>query len=113
MEKIIYMDHAATTPVRKEVLDEMMPYFSEYYGNPSSIYYLSNFSKIAIDKARERVAKTINAEKNEIYFTGGGTEADNWAIKGIASKLRDKGNHIITSKIEHHAILHTFQPARL
>ncbi len=107
MEKIIYMDHAATTPVRKEVFDEMMPYFSEYYGNPSSIYHLSNFSKIAIDKARERVAKAINAEKNEIYFTGGGTESDNWALKGIASKLRDKGNHIITSKIEHHAILHT------
>lgn len=107
MEKIIYMDHAATTPVRKEVFDEMMPYFSEYYGNPSSIYHLSNFSKIAIDKARERVAKAINAEKNEIYFTVGGTESDNWALKGIASKLRDKGNHIITSKIEHHAILHT------
>jgi len=107
VEKIIYMDHAATTPVRKEVFDEMMPYFSEYYGNPSSIYHLSNFSKIAIDKARERVAKAINAEKNEIYFTVGGTESDNWALKGIASKLRDKGNHIITSKIEHHAILHT------
>ncbi|TJX68678.1 cysteine desulfurase NifS [Soehngenia saccharolytica] len=107
MEKIIYMDHAATTQVRKEVLDEMIPYFNEYYGNPSSIYYLSNFSKMAIDKARERVAKAINAEKNEIYFTAGGSESDNWAIKGVASKLRDKGNHIITSKIEHHAILHT------
>lgn len=106
MDKIIYMDHAATTPVSKEVLDEMLPYFCEYYGNPSSIYYLSNYSKIAIDKARERVAKAINADKNEIYFTAGGSESDNWAIKGIASKFGDKGRHIITSKIEHHAVLH-------
>lgn len=107
MKKLIYMDHAATTPVKKEVLDEMMPYFSEYYGNPSSVYTLSNYSKIAIDKAREQVAKELHAKKNEIYFTSGGSESDNWAIKGVASKHIQKGNHIITTKIEHHAVLHT------
>ena len=107
MKKLIYMDHAATTPVKKEVLDEMMPYFSEYYGNPSSVYSLSNYSKIAIDKAREQVAKELHAKKNEIYFTSGGSESDNWAIKGVASKHIQKGNHIITTKIEHHAVLHT------
>lgn len=107
MKKLVYMDHAATTPVKKEVLDEMMPYFSEYYGNPSSIYTLSNYSKIAIDKARDQVAKALHAKKNEIYFTGGGSESDNWAIKGVASRHIQKGNHIITTKIEHHAVLHT------
>ncbi|MGM0396706.1 MAG: cysteine desulfurase NifS [Bacillota bacterium] len=107
MEKLIYMDHSATTPVKKEVLDEMLPYFSEFYGNPSSIYALSNISKLAIDKAREQVAKALGAKKNEIYFTGGGSESDNWAIKGIAYSHREKGNHIITTKIEHHAVLHT------
>jgi cysteine desulfurase len=107
MKKIVYMDHAATTPVKKEVLDEMIPYFSEYYGNPSSIYTLSNYSNIAIDKARDQVAKALHAKKNEIYFTGGGSESDNWAIKGVASKHIQKGNHIITTKIEHHAVLHT------
>lgn len=107
MKRFVYMDHAATTPVKKEVLDEMMPYFSEYYGNPSSIYSLSNYSNIAIDKARDQVAKALHAKKNEIYFTGGGSESDNWAIKGVASKHIEKGNHIITTKIEHHAVLHT------
>lgn len=107
MGKMIYMDHSATTPVKKEVLDEMLPYFSEYYGNPSSIYQLSNQSKIAIDTARQRVAKALGAKKTEIYFTGGGSESDNWAIKGVAFKNFDKGNHIITTKIEHHAVLHT------
>ncbi|MCR3956352.1 MAG: cysteine desulfurase NifS [Gudongella sp.] len=107
MDKMIYMDHSATTPVKKEVLQEMLPYFSEFYGNPSSVYQLSSKSKLAIDKAREQVAKGIGAKKNEIYFTGGGSEADNWAIKGIAYRHREKGNHIITSKIEHHAVLHT------
>ncbi|MDY0234564.1 MAG: cysteine desulfurase NifS [Gudongella sp.] len=107
MKKFVYMDHAATTPVKKEVLDEMMPYFSEYYGNPSSVYAFSNYSNIAIDKARDQVAKAIHAKKNEIYFTGGGSESDNWAIKGVASKYIQKGNHIITTKIEHHAVLHT------
>jgi cysteine desulfurase len=107
MDKMIYMDHSATTPVKKEVLEEMLPYFSEFYGNPSSVYQLSSKSKLAIDKAREQVAKGMGAKKNEIYFTGGGSEADNWAIKGIAYRHREKGNHIITTKIEHHAVLHT------
>ena len=107
MNKMIYMDHSATTPVKKEVLEEMLPYFSEFYGNPSSVYALSNHSRLAIDKARERVANAIGAKKTEIFFTGGGSEADNWALKGVAYKNKDKGNHIITSKIEHHAILHT------
>lgn len=107
MEKYIYMDNAATTPVKKEVLDEMLPYFSENYGNPSSIYSLGSKSKVAVEKAREQVAKAIGADKKEIYFTGGGSESDNWAIKGVAYKNKEKGNHIITSKIEHHAVLHT------
>ncbi|HMM70101.1 MAG TPA: cysteine desulfurase NifS [Gudongella oleilytica] len=107
MNKMIYMDHSATTPVKKEVLEEMLPYFSEFYGNPSSVYALSNHSRLAIDKARERVAKAIGAKKTEVFFTGGGSEADNWALKGVAYKNKDKGNHIITTKIEHHAILHT------
>ena len=107
MRKYIYMDNSATTPVKEEVLDAMMPYFKEYYGNPSSVYTLSNYSKIAIDKAREQVAKALHAKKNEIYFTSGGSESDNWAIKGVASKHIQKGNHIITTKIEHHAVLHT------
>lgn len=107
MKKMIYMDHSATTPVKKEVLEEMLPYFTEFYGNPSSVYALSNYSRIAIDKAREQVAKAIGAKKNEIFFTGGGSESDNWALKGIAYKNSEKGNHIITTKIEHHAILHT------
>lgn len=107
MDKMIYMDHSATTPVKKEVLEEMLPYFSEYYGNPSSVYKLSNKSNLAIDKAREQVAKALGAKKKEIYFTAGGSEADNWAIKGIAYKNKEKGNHIITTKVEHHAVLHT------
>lgn len=107
MSKYIYMDNSATTPVKKEVLDEMLPYFTEKYGNPSSIYSLGSQSKVAIEKAREQVARVLGADKNEIFFTAGGSEADNWAIKGIAFKHRNKGNHIITTKIEHHAILHT------
>lgn len=107
MEKYIYMDNSATTPVRKEVLDEMLPYFTEKYGNPSSIYSLGSASRVAVEKAREQVAKVLNADKNEIFFTAGGSESDNWAIKGIALKNKNKGNHIITTKIEHHAVLHT------
>ncbi len=107
MSRYIYMDNAATTPVKKEVLEEMLPYFSENYGNPSSVYSLGSNSKVAIEKAREQVAKALGADKSEIYFTGGGSESDNWAIKGAAYKYRNKGNHIITSKIEHHAVLHT------
>ena len=107
MNKPVYMDYAATTFTKPEVLEEMIPYFTEFYGNPSSIYSISRETKRAIDKARMRVAKALNADPQEIYFTGGGSEADNWAIKGIALANRNKGNHIITSKIEHHAVLHT------
>lgn len=106
MNKPIYMDHAATTYVKPEVLEEMLPYFTEHFGNPSSVYSLSRETRKAIDTARDRVAKAINAEANEIYFTGGGSEADNWALKGVAFANINKGNHIITTTIEHHAILH-------
>lgn len=109
MNKMIYMDNAATTPVKDEVLEEMLPYFNNEYGNPSSVYSLAQTSKVAVDKAREKVAKEIGARKDEIYFTASGSESDNWAIKGIAYKHKEKGNHIITSKIEHHAVLHTCQ----
>lgn len=105
--KTVYMDYAATTYVKPEVLEEMMPYFTEKFGNPSSFYGISRETKIAIDKARGQIAKALNCEMNEVYFTGGGSESDNWAIKGIASAHRNKGNHIITTKIEHHAVLHT------
>ena len=105
--KNVYIDYAATTYVKPEVLEEMMPFFTEKYGNPSSFYGISRETKMAIDKARNRVAKALNCDLNEVYFTGGGSEADNWAIKGIASAHRKKGNHIITTKIEHHAVLHT------
>jgi len=104
---IIYMDYAATTPTRSEVVEAMLPYFTEGFGNPSSWYSLGRESKRAIDEAREKVAKAINADANEIYFTAGGSEADNWAIKGIAYANKNKGNHIITSAIEHHAVLYT------
>lgn len=109
MNKYIYMDNSATTQVKQEVLDEMLPYFSINYGNPSSIYALGGKSKNAVEVAREKIAKAIGANANEIFFTAGGSESDNWALKGIAFANRKKGNHIITSKIEHHAILHTCQ----
>ena len=105
--KKVYMDYAATTYVKPEVLEEMMPYFTEKFGNPSSFYDISRITNRAVDEARVKVAKALNAEQSEIYFTGGGSEADNWAIKGIASAYKNKGNHIITTKIEHHAVLHT------
>lgn len=106
MNKTIYMDYAATTYTKKDVVDEMLPYFTENFGNPSSIYSLSRTTKKAIDVSRDRVAKAINADFAEIFFTGSGSEADNWAVKGIANANRKKGNHIITTQIEHHAILH-------
>jgi cysteine desulfurase len=109
MKKTVYMDHAATTYTKQEVLNEMLPFFTEHYGNPSSIYSLSRETKKAIDNARDRVANVINADRSEIYFTGGGSEADNWAIKGIAFAHKNKGNHIITTNIEHHAVLHACQ----
>ncbi|WIV11194.1 cysteine desulfurase NifS [Proteiniborus sp. MB09-C3] len=107
MIRQVYLDNAATTPVKEEVLKAMLPYFTEKYGNPSSIYRLGQETRAAIDEAREKVAKVLNANSREIFFTGGGSEADNWAIKGIAFANKDKGNHIITSKIEHHGVLHT------
>ena len=107
MDKFIYADNAAMTRLKPEILDEMMPYLTEQYGNPSSIYKYATNSKKAIDDAREKIAKAFNAEAKEIIFTSGASEADNWAIKGIAYSLRNKGNHIITTKIEHHAVLHT------
>jgi cysteine desulfurase len=105
--KNVYMDYSATTYVRPEVLEEMLPYFTEKFGNPSSFYGISRETKMAIDKARQQVANTLNCLPDEVYFTGGGSEADNWAIKGIASAHKNKGNHIITTKVEHHAVLHT------
>jgi len=105
--KNVYMDYSATTYVKPEVLEEMLPYFTEKFGNPSSFYGISRVTKMAIDKAREQVAKALNCLPSEVYFTGGGSEADNWAIKGIASAHKNKGNHIITTKVEHHAVLHT------
>jgi len=103
----VYMDYAATTPVRPEVLEAMAPYFSERFGNPSSLYALAREAKEAVEEARGRVAAAIGADPGEIFFTAGGTEADNWAIKGTA--LRGKGDHIVTSAIEHHAVI---QPCR-
>lgn len=103
----VYLDYSATTPVKKEVLDTMLPYFSEIYGNPSSLYSIAAPSKEAISAAREQVAALIGADPKEIIFTSGGTEADNWAVMGTADALKSKGNHIITTKIEHHAMLHT------
>lgn len=109
MKKLVYLDNAATTKTAPEVLDAMLPYFSEYYGNASAVYTFGQKSKEAITVAREQVADVIGANSNEIYFTAGGSEADNWAIKATAEMLKVKGNHIITSKIEHHAVLHTCQ----
>jgi len=107
MSKTYYFDHAATTPVKPDVFASMIPYFVEHYGNPSSIYGPGRENRQAVDTARERVAKALGAKTNEIYFTGCGTEADNWAIKGTAHAYAHKGKHIITSAIEHHAVLHT------
>jgi len=101
----IYLDHSATTGVRKEVLDEMLPYFSEVYGNGSSQHSFGRDSMKAIDEARRKVAKAINAKPNEIYFTSGGTESDNWAIKGAIYANLERGKHIITSAIEHPAVM--------
>lgn len=106
-KKIIYMDNAATTPVKPEVLDAMLPYFTEKFGNPSSIYSISSQNKKDITTARETIAKAINTDTANIYFTAGGSESDNWALKATAEAYSNKGRHIITSKIEHHAILHT------
>ncbi|MBO5292569.1 MAG: cysteine desulfurase NifS [Lachnospiraceae bacterium] len=106
-KKIIYLDNAATTRTAPEVVEAMLPYFSEWYGNPSSIYSLAAESKKAVTQARESLAQVLGAEANEIYFTAGGSESDNWAIKAVAEAYAEKGKHIITSRIEHHAVLHT------
>ncbi|MFR4250368.1 MAG: cysteine desulfurase NifS [Christensenellales bacterium] len=108
-QKRIYMDHAATTYVKPEVLDAMTPYFTEHFGNPSSIHSFARETKKAIDHAREQVANAIGATPSEIFFTSGATESDNWALRGMAYQHTNKGNHIITTAIEHHAILHTCQ----
>ena len=105
----VYMDYSATTPVKEEVLKEMIPYFTEKFGNPSSLYAPGLEAKDGLTKARQQVADLINAEPKEIFFTSCGTEADNWVIEGVADAYKNKGNHIITTKIEHHAILHTCQ----
>jgi len=107
MNKRIYLDNAATTPVLPEVVAEMVPVFTENYGNPSSIYKEGRDAKKIVEEGRAKVAKAMNAEPNEVFFTGSGTEADNWALRGVAHKNAKKGKHIITSSIEHHAILHT------
>lgn len=107
MSRQVYMDHAATTPVAPDVFHAMAPYFTESFGNPSSLYTLGQQNKKAIEEAREKVACVLNASPAEIFFTSGGTESDNWALKGSAFTYRNKGNHIITTKIEHHAILHS------
>ena len=104
---MIYLDHAATTKTAPEVVDAMLPYFTEYYGNAGSIYGLGTESKKAVIRAKETIAATLHVQPNEIYFTAGGTESDNWAIKAAYEAYRDRGNHIITTKIEHHAVLHT------
>lgn len=103
----VYLDYSATTPVKEEVLQEMIPYFTEQFGNPSSLYTMGLTSKEAVDKARSQVAALIGADSKEIYFTGCGSEADNWAVFGTVDKFKEKGNHIITTRIEHHAMLHS------
>ncbi len=109
MEKTIYLDNAATTKIHLEVLESMMPYLTDTYGNPSSIYTLGRKSREAIDLSRDKIAKILNAKSSEIYFTSGGSESDNWGIKGVAFANEKKGKHIITTNIEHHAVLHTCQ----
>lgn len=106
--KNVYLDHAATSPVHPEVIEEMIPYLTEHFGNPSSIHQFGRRARKVLDDARTAIASSINAARNEIIFTSGGTESDNLAILGTASALMDKGKHVITTKVEHHAVLHTF-----
>lgn len=109
MSRFVYADNAATTPLNKKVLEAMMPYLTDIYGNPSSIHQKGREANTAVSLAREKTAKLLNCDPSEIYFTGGGSEADNWAIRGVAQIKKSKGRHIITSAIEHHAVLHTLQ----
>jgi cysteine desulfurase len=104
--KRIYLDYAATTPTKQEVVDAMLPYFTEHYGNPSSVHKFGRDNKVVVNNARKTIADTMNAEVEEFYFTAGGTESDNWALRGVMKANSKKGNHLITSKIEHHGILH-------
>lgn len=108
-KRFIYLDHAATTAARQEVVEAMLPYFTENFGNPSSVYTFSQKNKAVITQCRDTIAKSIGAKSDEIYFTAGGSESDNWALKSTAEAYASKGRHIITTKIEHHAILHTAQ----
>ena len=107
MKKLIYLDNAATTKTAPEVVEAMLPYFTEYYGNASTVYAFGEESKKAVTKGRDTIANALGAKPEEIYFTAGGSESDNWALKATADAYQSKGKHIITSKIEHHAILHT------
>ena len=107
MEKLIYLDNAATTRTAPEVVEAMLPYITENYGNPSSVYSFASANKEVLDRQRDIIAGILGAKSNEIYFTAGGTESDNWALKAAAEAYKNKGNHIITTKIEHHAILHS------
>ena len=107
MEKLIYLDNAATTALKPEVFEAMKPYFLENYSNPNSVYTFAQQSKKAVEEARETLAGILGAKTNEIYFTAGGSESDNWAIKGCMDAFASKGKHMITTKIEHHAVLHT------
>ncbi len=109
MDQLIYLDNAATTPAKPEVVEAMLPYFTEKFGNPSSVYDFASKNKAVVTQVRETIAKSLNTNTVDIYFTAGGSESDNWAIKATAEAYKDKGNHIITSKIEHHAVLHTCQ----
>jgi cysteine desulfurase len=109
MSRIVYADNAATTAVSKQVLDSMLPYFSEKYGNPSTIYSVGREAREAVDAARAKTAAALGADPQEIYFTSGGSEADNWAIKGVAHALASKGRHLVTTRFEHHAVLHTMK----
>ncbi len=109
MDKIIYLDNAATTKTDKEVFNAMLPFFEEEYGNAASIYTFAGHAKRAVEASRRTIAEFLGAKNDEIYFTAGGSESDNWAIKGVALSMKNKGNHLITSKIEHHAVLHSFE----
>ena len=107
MSRFLYLDNAATTKTAPEVLEAMLPYFTEKFGNPSSVYQFAAENKTVVDEMRKIIAESLGAKSKEIYFTAGGSEADNWALKATAEAYQAKGRHIITTKIEHHAILHT------
>ncbi|MEC9290671.1 MAG: aminotransferase class V-fold PLP-dependent enzyme, partial [Chloroflexota bacterium] len=109
VEGTVYLDHAGTTPLDAKVLEAMIPYFSQHFGNPSSLHTVGQEARYALDEARERVAGVLNCRPREVVFTGGGTESDNAAIHGVATALHETGNHIITSSVEHHAVLHACQ----